>query len=567
VRGGNLFLRRGKDETQISSDGSKEILYGKLDWVYQEEVYGRGNFNAMWWSPDSTMLAFLRVDGSPVGEFTVVDHLPTHLDLEVTNYPKAGDPNPVATLGVYHLESGKTVWMDLTDWTDREPLLVSVGWKPDSSRVVFQVQNRIQNELELRFGDPKSGATEAVIREASPSGWVNLLGEPRWLKDGDFLWWSERSGFKHLYRYSVEGELKNAVTSGEWELIDIVQVDEERQRIWFNARRESAISPHAYRVNFDGDELVHVTPGRGSHRIELNHDASLLIDTVQSLENPGRRVLRDDTGAEIRVLAEAEFRPKARYAAPQTHRIRARDGFMMDATVLLPHDFDAEKSYPVMLLTYSGPAAPSVRDTFARSAWHQFLAQEGVIVLQVNNRSSSLRGQRYTEACYLNFGESELRDLTDAVDWLCAYPWADAKRVGISGWSYGGFMAAQALCRSRHFALGVAGAGAYELGLYDTIYTERYMSTPALNAEGYRQSSPINFAGDLHGHLLMVHGTMDDNVHFQNAVRMSYALQKAGKQFEFMIYPKSRHGVRDPELRKHLRILEWNAIRKHLIDA
>ncbi len=574
VRDWNLFVTSTEmaaaERVAISSDGNKELLYGILDWVYQEEVYGRHDFRGHWWSPDSKKIAFLKIDEEPVGEFTVVDHIPVTLKTEITNYPKAGYPNPRAELGIYDLETKKTIWCDLSHYEGQEPLVVKVGWTPDSSKVVFQMQNRIQNKLDLNYADPATGTVTRLIHEESKA-WVNVLGDPHWLDDGSFLWLSERSGYKHVYHYQGDGKLKRALTSGPWEVKDILAVDEKSRRLFFTGSRESAIAVDAYRVGLnwdaDGKDLVRLTPDRGKHRVKLNADHTHLIDHFSSLAAPPRVVLRDLDGKIVRDLGSVELEASHHYEMPQSHTIKTRDGFEMDATVIMPHAFDASKKYPVMLLTYSGPNAPSVGDDWNGSVWHQFLAQEGIIVLQVNNRSSSQKGQVSTETCYKNFGEQELNDLLDAVSWLCKNSWADADRVGISGWSYGGFMAAYALCRSKSFALGLAGAGVYSWRLYDTIYTERYMSTPQLNPEGYKNASPMTFAKDLHGHLVMMHGTMDDNVHLQNSIQFIFELQKAGKQFDFMVYPKQRHGVREPALRRHLQQLKWNAIQKHLLGT
>ncbi len=567
VRDHDLFVRpvAGGDELRISNDGSSELLYGRLDWVYQEEVYGRGNFNGMWWSPDSARLAFLRIDESAVKEFTVVDHRPNTLEVETTNYPKAGDGNPVATLGVYSIADGTTSWLDFQAFEKDEPLVVHVGWNPNGDRVIFQVQNRIQNRLHLLSGDPVTGKVEKLLTEVSTTGWVNRLEEPIWLDDGGFLWWTERTGYKHLDRYDAAGKRVCAVSSGEFVNKDIIRIDEKAGRLWFYGNGESGAGRYAYVANLDGSGQRLLTPGRGTHAVQLNHDGSFLIDTWSNVETPARAILRDGEGKELKVLGEGGADFDLPYSQPEYLTIETRDGFAMDAIVTKPWDFDETKSYPVMLFTYSGPDAPTVRDSYRPSTWHQFLAQEGLIVLQVNNRSSSGRGQVYTEACYKNFGASELRDLEDAVAWLCKHSWADGDRVGISGWSYGGFMAAYALCNSKAFALGVAGAGVYDWALYDTIYTERYMSTPQLNPEGYAGTSVLKSAANLHGHLVVLHGIMDDNVHFQNAVQLCDALQKGGKHFELMIYAGMRHGPRNAYQANHIREIEWNAIQEHLL--
>jgi len=567
VKKNDLFFvdAGGGEPRRATEGGGDELLHGRLDWVYQEEIYGRGNFKGFWWSPDSDGIAFLRLDESPVNEFTVVDHIPVRLEVEVTNYPKAGDPNPIASLGYLARDGGDPVWIDLSAYDGEEILIVRVGWSPEGDRIVFQVQDRIQTWLDLLAADPATGETTRLFRETSDA-WVDVEGPPRWLDDGTFLWLSERTGFRHLYHYEADGTLVRPLTAGEWEVRRIVEIDEARGEVWFTASMDGAVNDHAYRVGFDGSPPVRVTHDDGSHRISLNADRTLFLDTWSSLQTPPARRLCDRDGKILHELGEAEIPALDEYAYTKRElfEIPARDGYLMDATLLKPPSFDPETSYPVWLDTYSGPDAPRVRNSWNGDSWHQFLAQQGYLVFQVNNRTSSRKGQRYVAQCYKQFGVKELEDLEDAVRWLTGHPWADASRVGIYGWSYGGFMAAYALTRSDLFALGIAGAGVYDWRDYDTIYTERYMSTPQKNPEGYDKSSVRAKAADLRGHLLILHGTMDDNVHVQNALQLAYELQKAGKSFDLMLYPKSRHGVRHPAQRAHMRELMWNTMREHL---
>jgi dipeptidyl-peptidase 4 len=575
IREKNLWVRdeASAEEAQISTDGSEELLYGRLDWVYQEEVFGRGDFNAMWWSTDSKRLAYMRIDESPVHEFTVTDDIPSRGRLETVNYPKAGDPNPIATLWVYDCAALKSVEIDISRYKDSEPLIVRVGWTPDGSKVLYEVQDRLQTWLDLNLGDPATGASTTLIHETSPS-WINRQdSEARFLADGTFLWRSERTGYAHYYHYRLDGQLIRALNEGPWEDGDIVRLDEQRGLLWFYGRQHGATGRHAYRLDYkNGGAAVHLTPERGTHTVSLSADGGMLIDDFSNLEMPGRSILRDGEGRVVRVLDETVAVSEFELAPVKLVEIPARDGFLMDATIMMPIGFDAAKSYPVLLPTYSGPNAPTVHDAFRPDPFLQFLTHAGVIVLQVNNRTSSGKGQVYTGACYKRFGVSELEDLEDAVAWLCKNPWADKTRVGIRGWSYGGFMAGYALTHSKSFALGLAGAGVYDWRLYDTIYTERYMSTPEKNPEGYAISSCIAAARNLHGHLQLAHGSMDDNVHMQNSIQFAYELQLAGKDFEMMIYPKSRHGlgaeIADMSKRakpsEHYRRFEWSAIQRVL---
>jgi dipeptidyl-peptidase-4 len=530
---------------RLSDDGSEDLFYGELDWVYQEEVYGRGEFQANWWSPASDHLAFLRIDEAGVDTFTVVDHRPDQLGIELLKYPKAGRTNPRASLHVARASDGRRVAVDLGGYRPQdEILLVHVGWTPSGDRAVLMVQNREQTWLDLVFVDPETGAAQLVLRETCADGWVNRPPLPRWLADGTFLWESERTGYKHLYRYARDGTLVATVSHGEWEVRDIVRLDEQGGWIaFYGTTPEYAIGQNAYRAALDGKSLVRLTKGRGHHSISLNGDGSLVLDSFSSMVNPGEQWLRRADGSDVRAIQEP--RDPGDRTLPQWQQIKARDGETLDVVYTLPDGFDPSRRYPVWIETYSGPDAPTVRDV-----WRPSRAADWFVGLQVNVRSASGRGMKFTKTCYRHFGVQELRDLEDAVDWLCGnHAWADAARVGISGWSYGGFMAAYALTHSTKFKCGIAGAGVYAWQLYDTIYTERYMALPQNNPDGYRLSSCVDAAGDLTGHLLIVHGTIDDNVHMQNALQFVDALQKAGKlDFEFMLYPGARHGVRSPHL-------------------
>jgi dipeptidyl-peptidase-4 len=571
VSKGNLFVLDTVSGglLQVTENGSEEFLNGKLDWVYQEEVYGRGNFNAHWLSADGAHVAFMALDEAPVHSFTVIDHVEKdtfRVKPEEVNYPKSGDPNPTVTLGIATTSNGATTWVDLKKYKDGEFLIVRVGWTPDG-RCLFMVQDRIQTWCDLNVADLKTGEVTTLFRESSDS-WVDRPSPPRWLADGSFLWMSERTGTKHLYHYAADGELITAVTSGPWNFGRITEFDEESGTLHFNCTEGGAVNTNYYRTQLDGTGFTRLTQGPGSHSIKFNADKTFFIDRVSSLTSPEQVRLCSGAGEEVQILATADIPAESdgyTVARWELHEIEARDGTALDVSLLKPVGFDEGESYPVWLSTYSGPDAPSVRNRWSGSAWNQFLAENGIIVLQVNVRTASGKGRQFIGQCYKQLGVQELADIEDTVDWLTSNAWADAERVGITGYSYGGFMSAFALLNSDKFALGIAGGGVYDWGMYDTIYTERYMSTPQLNPEGYTATSCLAKAGNLHGFLHMHHGVMDDNVHFQNMMQMVYALQKAGQtNWSMMAYPQNRHGIRDSDQRWHSRLVEWDLIQKHL---
>ena len=560
VRNNNIYVFdiAPERERRLTADGSPKILNGRLDWVYQEELYGRGNFEAYWWSPDSTMLAYLRLDENPVYEFTVVDHIPYHQNLEVTPYPKAGDPNPVVQLGVVNAAGGSTRWVDTYKYQPSDLLIVRVTWTPDGKKVVYQAQNREQTFLDLNFADARDEKSSLEVHETSKA-WVEVIDNPSWLKDGSFLWQSERNGWRHLYHYSPDGKLIRQVTDGKWEVRSLAGVDEDKGMVYITATEHSHVAPQAYRERLDGAGLTRLTTAEGSHRLDFSPTHSLFIDYWTDVNTPTQTRLYDADGKQARVIEENRVDALKQYKLGQTEllQVKTRDGFVMEAMMIKPPDFDPRKKYPVLEFTYSGPHAPQVRNGWGgiNYMWHQLLAQKGYIVWICDNRTASGKGVDSSWPVYRNFGELELRDLEDGLTWLRRQPYIDGSRIGIWGWSYGGFITSYALTHSQSFKMGIAGGTVADWRDYDTIYTERYMQTPQNNPDGYKKSSPVTAAKDLHGRLLLIHGAIDDNVHLQNTIQFVYELQKAGKQFQLMVYPKSRHGVTDPLLVKHMRTM------------
>ncbi|MGH9880744.1 MAG: S9 family peptidase, partial [Pyrinomonadaceae bacterium] len=539
VRNNNIYVYdiAQERERRLTTDGSAKILNGRLDWVYQEELYGRGNFEAYWWSPDSTMIAYLRFDEKPVPEFTVVDHIPYHQNVETTPYPKAGDPNPLVQLGVVNAAGGATRWMDTYKYQPSDLLLVRVSWTPDSKQVAYQAQNREQTFLDLNFADARDGKSKQILRETTKA-WVSVLNNPHWLKDGSFLWESERTGWQHLYHYSAEGKLVRQVTDGRWEIRSFKGVDRDKGIAYFEATEHSHIAPQAYRINLDGSGLMRLTAEEGSHSIFLSPSYNLFVDRWSDINTPTKTRLLDTGGKQIRVIEENKVESLGQYKLGKVElmQVKTRDGFVMEAMMIKPPDFTPAKKYPVLEYTYAGPNAPQVRNAWGSTTymWHQLLAQKGYVSWIVDNRTASSKGVESSWPVYKNFGELELRDIEDGLAWLKTQPYVDAARIGIWGWSYGGFMTSYALTHSKSFKVGIAGGSVTDWRNYDTIYTERYMQTPQNNPDGYRKSSPVHFAKDLSGKLLLIHGAIDDNVHMQNTIQFVYELQKAGKQFELM---------------------------------
>ncbi|MBI3654217.1 MAG: S9 family peptidase [Acidobacteria bacterium] len=571
ARSNNLYVvdLSTQRERALTNDGNGKIFNGRLNWVYQEELYGRGNFKGYWWSPDSTRLVYLQINDTPVNEFTIVDHIPHFQAVETTPYPQAGDANPTIKLGVVKAAGGATTWVDIFKYGNVEPLIVRVGWTPDGKKVFYEIQNREQTWLDLNTADPLTGHSATLVNETSKT-WVNVekVEEPVWLKDGSFLLMSERSGWLHLYHYAADGKLLKQITAGKWDIRTLHGVDEANGYAYFSATQHSYIGLDTYRIKLDGTGLTRLTATDGTHLSRFNPTFTHFIDRWSDLNTPTQVRLHKADGAVVRSLDENRVAVLQQYklSKPELLQVKTRDGFIMEALMIKPVNFDPAKKYPVMSFTYSGPQAPQVRNAWGGVTfmWYEMLAQKGYLIWVCDNRTASAKGAESVWPVYHNFGELELRDLEDGLNYLKSQPFVDASRIGLSGWSFGGFMTSYALTHSKSFKLGIAGGSVTDWRLYDTIYTERYMGTPQHNPEGYSKSSVLAAAKELSGKLLLVHGMIDDNVHMQNTIQLAYELQKADKPFQLMLYPKSRHGVADPLLVKHMRTMMTDFILQNL---
>jgi dipeptidyl-peptidase-4 len=557
----NLFVASvgATGERALTSDGTVALLNGTLDWVYSEELYGRGNHRAYWWSPDSSRIAFLQFDERAVPEYMVLDDIPYHATVERWYYPKAGDPNPAVRLGVVSRTAGPVRWVDTSRYTDF--LIVNVGWVPDSRDVVYQIQDRGQTWLDLNRADAETGASRRVLRETSKAWverWQDSSADPIWLNGGAFLWLSERNGWRHFYHYAADGTLLRPVTQGEWEIRRAHGVDRTGTWVYFTSTTHSPVGLDLYRVRLDGTGLQRISTAAGRHQVFVNPSRTLFLDSWSDISTPPQvRMHAIETRNAVRVVDANPVQPLKAHglSVPELLQVKTRDGFVMEAMMIKPPDFDPTRRYPVYQFTYAGPHAPQVANAWGGSdfLYHQLLAQRGIIVWICDNRTASGKGMQSAWPLYRNFGALELRDIEDGLDWLTRQPYVDGSRIGIAGVSFGAYMALYALTHSRRFSMGIAEGAVSDWRNYDTIYTERYMGLPDENPDGYRRSSPRFSAANLSGNLLLVHSALDDNVHPQNAMQFAYELQRAGKPFQMMLYPRSAHGVSDPQQSLHLR--------------
>lgn len=544
-RGPNLFTIdvTSKVLNQLTTNGSDTLLNGQLDWVYPEEL---DLDTAHWWSPDSRSIAYLQFDIAREPVFPQVSLLNSHGLLEPERYPKAGDPNAEVRLGVVPAAGGETKWMDLGE--TRDFLLARVVWSPDSRQILAERLNRVQNNLWLMLADAATGTARTIVHEEDPQ-WINVEGEPVFLGNGDrFLWTSERSGFRHLYLYGADGKLQKQITAGDWEVSSVNAVDEKHQRVYYTSTEESPTERNLYSISFDATNKLRLTKAAGTHSITMAPPSNYYLDRYSSLSSSPSKTLYRSDGTELRELQKAE--PGEFEILPtEIVKVKAADGTLLYARLIKPAGFEAGKKYPAVVMVYGGPHAQEVRNSWQGLSWDQVLAQKGFVVWQLDNRGSGARGHRFESTIWHNMGAHEFSDQKEGIQYLIAQGFVDPQRIGLYGWSYGGYMTLYTVTHAPGLIkAAIAGAPVTNWRNYDSIYTERYMGLPLEDEEGYRTSAPVNSAAELDGtKLLIVHNLEDDNVHFQNSLQMAEALEKADKQFFMVVYPQKSHGVGGPE--------------------
>lgn len=550
----DLYVRdlNGEKRTRrLTHDGAATLLNGELDWVYPEELEIG---TAYWWSPDSRHIAYLQLDTSRELIHPHVDMLGLYARPEPQRYPKAGTPNPDVRLGVVPAAGGRTRWMDLGEL--RERLIARVYWQPDSAAVFALRLNRIQNEMQLLAADTTTGASRIVMEEKDPY-WINLADDFRWLpSQRQFLWSSERGqGFRHLYVHDWNGREQARLTTGGWEVSEVAHVDEAGRRVFFLSTETSPLERHLYSVSLAGGERRKLTRERGTHAVSISPSAEYWLDTFSSATEPARTILRDAAGNAIATISEPNRRIAEEYDLRPTGflEFRGQDSTLFHARMIKPAGFDASKKYPAIVMIYGGPHVQTVRDQWTGLTWEQALAHRGFVIWQMDNRGSAGRGHGWESQVSRKFGRLELEDQKEGVKHLVSLGFVDPNRIGITGWSYGGYMTLTAMLHAPDvFHAGISGAPVTDWRHYDTIYTERYMGLPSENPKGYHDSSPVHFARNLKGKLMLVHNYGDDNVLYQHNMQMQIALQKAGKLYETLIYPQKAHGVTGPLVR-HMR--------------
>jgi len=570
ARENNLYVYdiASKQITAITTDGKKNsVINGITDWVYEEEFAFVRAFD---WSKDSKKVAYIRFDESHVAEFSMSifkkDLYPT---IETFKYPKAGEKNSEVSLHIFDVTSKGTQKVNLSQYADF--YIARMQWTNEANVLSAQVLNRHQDNLDLLFIDGNSGAAKVVLNEKDKA-YVDVTDNLTFLKDNSFIWTSEKDGFNHIYLYDKTGKLKNQVTKGNWEVTNYYGFDEKTNTVFYQSVENGSINRDVYSINLNGKNKMRLSKTTGTNAATFSPNFQYFINTFSSATQPKTYTLNEaKTGAQVQVIEKNEaLATKLKVynlSAKEFFVLKTAKGNELNAWILKPKDFDPTKKYPVFMYQYSGPGSQQVNNDWNSNDdyWFQMLAQQGYIVACVDGRGTGFKGAAFKKVTQKELGKYEVEDQIDAAKVIGNYPYVDKNRIGIWGWSYGGFMASNCIMKGNDvFKMAIAVAPVTNWRFYDSIYTERYMQTPQENASGYDENSPINHVNKLKGKFLLIHGSGDDNVHVQNSMQMMEALIQANKQFDSQIYPDKNHGIYGGKTRIQLFTKMTNFIKENL---
>ncbi len=565
----NIFIKNlttGRT-TQVTQDGLKNsIINGITDWVYEEEF---AFVRAFEWNKDGSKIGYIKFDEAKVPRFSMdVYGKGLYPKQQVFKYPKAGDSNALVSLHVYDLKTQKTSNVDLSKYNNY--YIPRIKWTQQTNVLSVQTTNRKQNTIDLIFVDASKNKTSLVLQEKDDA-YVDITDNVNFFKDNSFIWTSERDGWNHIYHFNKNGTLKNQITKGPWEVTNYYGYNPKNNTIYYQSTENGSINRGVYSVNVKGKNKKELSVETGTNRASFSKDYSYYINTFQSATTPSIFTLNDsNTGSVIKQIKDnAALATKvAGYKMSEkefsTISINGND---LNMYTIKPLDFDPSKKYPLFMYQYSGPGSQNVANKWngSNDYWHQMLVQQGYIVVCIDGRGTGLKGRDFKKVTQLALGKYEVEDQITAAKKLGALPYIDANRIGIWGWSYGGFMSSNCLFQgSDTFSMAIAVAPVSSWRFYDTIYTERYMTTPQENASGYDTNSPMYHVDKLKGKFLLVHGSADDNVHVQNTTRLVAALVQANKQFDWAIYPDKNHGIYGGNTRLHLYTKMTNFIKNNL---
>lgn len=553
-RNGNMFVydfASGKEQ-QLTSDETSEngIFNGHFDWVYEEEF---GQAQAWNWSPDSKYIAFWQFDEHRVPDFQMTNSEGLHPEYIHIPIPQVGDPNPSVRIGVIDVGSGKKVWLTPDETGDF--YIPRIYWTSNPDVLAMMTLNRAQNHLKLYFFNVKTGEHHVVMEEQN-STWVaifnfytnvnDMIYFPE--KSKEFFWVSDRSGYYHIYRYNYDGKLINQVTKGNWDMIKVSGIDAEAKKIYYLSAEDSGLDQQFYTIRFDGTGKTKLSTVPGFHDINMSPNTKYYLDSYSNVSTPTQVALNDNKGKTLKMLEDnhgvSEFIKTHAYSAPEFFRYKTTDGTTLDGYIIKPFNFDPTKKYPVVMTVYGGPESHDVFNSFSADMWQQWLAQNGYIVANINNRGIANYGSTFMKIVYKQLGKYESSDFAETAGYLAKMPFIDGSRMAIMGTSYGGFSTTYTLLTHPGvFKVGIANSPVTDWRLYDDIYTERYMAPLAENEDGYKNSSDMTFAANLKDHVLLIHSMSDDNVHPANTMQLLTALTNAGKDAELRIYPIGAHGA------------------------
>jgi dipeptidyl-peptidase-4 len=555
----NIYVEDLKDHKiiQLTKDGSETIINGTFDWVYEEEFGLRDGWR---WSPDGKWIAYWQLDAEGIKTFYLINNTGSlYPKLTPLQYPKVGETNSSSQIGVVNAGGGDTRWFELKG-DPRNHYIARMDWAANSDEILFQRLNRLQNTIWLMMGDIRNGKVRTILTERDET-WVNVVNDLHWLDDGSsFTWMSERDGWTHIYLVSKDGKNVKCLTPGEYDLVNLQSIDEEGGWVYFIACPDNPTQRYLYRVPLDGSgRAERITPldQRGTHGYRISTDSRWAFHTSSTFDEPSVTALVRLPDHELmRTLAESsELRKKVhalKRMPVEFFRVDIGKGVELDGWCMKPHDFDPKKSYPVLFYVYGEPAGSTVVDRWGgnRYLWHLMLTQQGYVVMSIDNRGTRMpRGREWRKCIYRQIGILASADQAAALRAIVKrWPWVDSSRIGIWGWSGGGSMSLNAIFRHPDlYKMAMAIAFVSNQRYYDTIYQERYMGLPEDNKEGFKNGSPITFAHKLEGNLLLIHGTGDDNVHYQNFEALVNELIKHNKYFTMMSYPNRSHGIYEGE--------------------
>lgn len=566
----NLFIKtlaNGKIE-QVTTDGKQNaIINGSCDWVYEEEFSFTKAFE---WSPDSRHLAFYRFDESAVREFTMTNYTgELYPEYETFKYPKVGMDNSIVSIHIYDTKKKKQIDVDRT--SEPNGYIPRIKWTADPSRLCVFRMNRHQNQLDLLLADAATGKTSLLLHEENQY-YIDIHDHLTFLKDEKgFLWTSEADGYNHIYHYGMDGKLIRQVTSGEWEVTSFYGMDEANQRLYYQCASVSPMERELFSVQLDGSGKKQLSSEKGFNDAQFSTTFDYFMLQHSTINTAPVYSVRDRSGKLVRLLEDNQ-RTKVLQESAITQPIdffsfTTSEGVDLNGYMIMPFNFDSAKTYPVFMTQYGGPGSQKVIDRWIGQDywWYQSLAQQGYIIACVDNRGTGGRGEAFKKMTYLQLGHYETIDQIEAAKYLGQLPFADASRIGIFGWSYGGYMSSLCLLKGNDvFNSAIAVAPVTNWKWYDSIYTERYMRDEKENKEGYEENSPVNFADQLRGNYLLAHGSSDDNVHYQHAAEMAAALIKANKQFETYVYPNRNHRIQGDNAKRHLYAKMTEFLNRHL---